>query len=182
MTNLNYNDALKYASKRIAEYYNRTSDRDVLKETDEELARRMASELWNNPAYHEPPYETLQLLVNGAKDSPPAWRICIELAEYYKGQAMPEPLHHFLIEIARGVLKEPKQRGRKSGDQLGRDTIVVFVISELRDKGIHPTRNEYSQSVSGCDVVAEAFQHLGENIGYDNVRRIWIDRVKELIP
>lgn len=176
---MNYNDALEYSVNRLTAL-------NVFEKHDEnfgwETAKYGAEMIWKEPGFHEPPYELLRAYLEAATLVPFMWKTCAGIVDCYRNEPMPDILHDFLNKVLRGEIKQPVIRGRDSLENSHRDFVIIETIAELRKKGFNPTRNEYSQSVSACDVVADAITKLGMEMSYDGVCRIWKSRPKKLIP
>ena len=96
-----------------------------------------------------------------------------------------EPLPHKLAKWAVDVLAdqcakrgdEKRPRPGSGGDaRAGRDWNIYFLIDRLRTKwNINPTRNETSDPVSGCDIVAKA-----SSLPYGTIARVWNERSHQM--
>lgn len=108
-----------------------------------------------------------------------AKRICV--ANLASGRLQPE-LQPLAALILAGEWKAPRPGKGQTSKNWHRDLLFVRGITSAATLEIPATRNEASNSVSGCDLVIEAFKKAGmrETPTYEAVRKIW-QRRKELI-
>ena len=68
----------------------------------------------------------------------------------------------------------PKQKGRHTVENIGRNFRICAAVQSLIDAGLNPTRNDESEAVSACDVVADV---LGPGLHkYQAVKTVWANR------
>jgi len=127
--------------------------------------------------------ETLEIAVQDGLDDPATFLALQTLSSVGFADQSPA-LRKFRRDLLAGLIEAPpKKRGPSPYRNVHRDMIVATQVQQLAKAGISPTRNAANYSaVSGCDIVADALNELGESISYSAVERIWSNRQKRPEP
>ena len=122
-----------------------------------------------------PTGEHSEQLAEMAKSDGAAWDACLMLASgcIDRGEPVPAPLRGAVIAALRKKATGPA--GKTVWGNLHRDLVLCMAISMYEDAGIPATRNDASETQSGCDLVAvEAANILAREISYDTLKKIWL--------
>ena len=143
-------------------------------------------DLWESPAkgfaysYTAlPPHgqdEFLRDLIEQSKQTKLAWDSVSLIAQEHlrAGPGLPPVLRDWVVEVLARRKERPAKGSRATS---GRDRMICFAVHSLKNRfELKPTRNDATvdkkpSHMSGCDVVAEAFD---EN--YKTVERAWSNR------
>lgn len=138
----------------------------------------------NSPEGVKDPYEKIQFtgeflddLLKEAESNEIAWMAAKELAIWFlkEKDSVPKKLYPFLTG------EKPKRKpGRHPLENLHRNVCIVMLLTAIEKQGFKPlTRNSdsiYNNFYSLCDVMATALNHIGGNLSYTGVKRIWHKR------
>lgn len=123
-----------------------------------------------------PTGENADQLVELAKKDGAAWDACLALISgcIERGEPVPQTLRKIAIAALRNKDSGPSKK--TVWENLHRDLVLCMAIAILEREGdLPPTRNDASESESGCDLVAEeAGEILRKEIAYGTLKKIWL--------
>jgi hypothetical protein len=102
-------------------------------------------------------------LVEEARQHPATFDVLSECAARFctQGNALPPILGAWVADVLRGRNERPRQHGRHRGALYLRDAWLVHAVVFVAEfAGLNPTRNEATQGISACDLVAEILRDL----------------------
>lgn len=89
------------------------------------------------------------------------------------GNPLPPGAVTLVSDVLNG-LKPPKQKGRHTAENIGRNVRICAAVQSLIDAGLNPTRNDAGGAVSACDVVADVLWPGLDR--YQAVKTVWANR------
>jgi len=142
---------------------------------------------------YPPTSEQIALYLREGESNILAWEACWQIVERYlnNGKPLPKPLAKFVLTEGRNSRSKPAQRGRSRHTNLPRNLLLVEAIQlaitaylkQARDSGpiqpktkLNPTRNESSNPISACDIVAECLREINIHLQYDVIAKVWNNR------
>lgn len=120
--------------------------------------------------------DSCKQLIEGARSDKisfsAAKEVIFEIVE--NDQPLPSNLKSFLKEILINDFKPSLRRGASGRPGIFKQHRIGMAVFKLYNEGYHPiSRNDTSEPISACDIVAEALTNLGERTSYDTVRKAW---------
>lgn len=118
----------------------------------------------------------LKLLLVEAAESVEAFEALLQIIQFYteNNLAMPKMLKTKQKQIQTGRISRPRQHGPSKYSNWGRDLHIAWVIFMLERAGTKPTRNDESNTTSGCDIAAEEFTRITKRpMNYETAKAIW---------
>jgi len=119
--------------------------------------------------------EAADRLMQRARTDAFQYRVAAAWIEYQlqHGNPLPPGAVALVSDVLTGW-KPPKQKGRHKAVNIGRNVRICAAVESLIDAGLNPTRNDESEAVSACDVVADVLSPGLHK--YQAVKTVWANR------
>lgn len=113
-----------------------------------------------------------------ARNVPKFWDVAVLAVQHYSriGIPLPQALADLVIDAMRGEAKRPTKRGRPANDD--RDRVIMLAIDSVIESfpEISATRNEATETISACEIVADVLNDNGLILDSRSVEKIWSKR------
>jgi hypothetical protein len=108
------------------------------------------------------------------------YRVAAGWIEYQlqHGNPLPPGAVALVSDVLTGWIP-PKQKGQPKVKNVGRNVRICAAVETLIDAGLNPTKNDESEAVSACDVVAYVLWPGLDK--YQVVKSVWSNRGRHTI-
>lgn len=118
--------------------------------------------------------------VKAAQNDPIAFDVACKYGGIYvnTGEVMPPVLRKFIYDVLTQRITRPSEkRGGNPFEHLRRNQTIIEAIEIGQHYGLQATRNDASEEVSGCDIVAAQLRDMELSPStFAGVKRIWMRR------
>lgn len=116
----------------------------------------------------------VRLYLSLASKNAVAFEALLVMAEKFMAgpHVAPPELVEFVRDVRRGRRRRPKQKGRDRRANQVRNDIIREAIRLAVGEGLPPTRNDASEPISACDVVAEVLREHNVWLSYEAVAKL----------